>query len=247
VTQRSRSMLSSWNRRSRACAFPEASPNAWSAASERWRTVSTTFTPSGCAGATPRPLTVTAGACKTVLLSRWSISGTANTVAHFGQRAGRARWTCERLWPRCTHPHFQYRSPDIGAPTPCPAGRTAIGQRLLRRRVTASWMKSTLELCSARTRQLGTRRSSASTRESHPQGLRTRPPSQATSSLVRCASRRSGASPVSGLLPYRLRWSALQPRESGGMADAPDLGSGARKGVGVRLPPLARPPMCDRL
>ena len=28
-------------------------------------------------------------------------------------------------------------------------------------------------------------------------------------------------------------------RESGGMADAPDLGSGARKGVGVRLPPLA--------
>jgi hypothetical protein len=30
-------------------------------------------------------------------------------------------------------------------------------------------------------------------------------------------------------------------RESGGTADAPDLGSGARKGVGVRLPPLAPP------
>src|SRR4051812_36314720 len=30
--------------------------------------------------------------------------------------------------------------------------------------------------------------------------------------------------------------------ESGGTADAPDLGSGARKGVGVRLPPLAPGP-----
>jgi hypothetical protein len=33
----------------------------------------------------------------------------------------------------------------------------------------------------------------------------------------------------------------LNHRESGGMADAPDLGSGARKGVGVRLSPLAPP------
>src|SRR5262245_3259589 len=33
--------------------------------------------------------------------------------------------------------------------------------------------------------------------------------------------------------------SRLSARESGGTADAPDLGSGARKGVGVRLPPLA--------
>src|SRR6187397_2012379 len=33
--------------------------------------------------------------------------------------------------------------------------------------------------------------------------------------------------------------------ESGGMADAPDLGSGARKGVGVRLPPLARLLTCE--
>jgi hypothetical protein len=33
-------------------------------------------------------------------------------------------------------------------------------------------------------------------------------------------------------------------RESGGTADAPDLGSGARKGVGVRLSPLAPPPTC---
>jgi 2-polyprenyl-3-methyl-5-hydroxy-6-metoxy-1,4-benzoquinol methylase len=31
-----------------------------------------------------------------------------------------------------------------------------------------------------------------------------------------------------------------ESRESGGTADAPDLGSGARRGVGVRLPPLAR-------
>jgi hypothetical protein len=31
----------------------------------------------------------------------------------------------------------------------------------------------------------------------------------------------------------------LNHRESGGTADAPDLGSGARKGVGVRLSPLA--------
>jgi hypothetical protein len=35
----------------------------------------------------------------------------------------------------------------------------------------------------------------------------------------------------------------LNHRESGGTADAPDLGSGARKGMGVRLPPLA--PLSD--
>jgi hypothetical protein len=33
----------------------------------------------------------------------------------------------------------------------------------------------------------------------------------------------------------------LNHRESGGTADAPDLGSGARQGVGVRLSPLAPP------
>ena len=32
---------------------------------------------------------------------------------------------------------------------------------------------------------------------------------------------------------------SIDHRESGGTADAPDLGSGARKGMGVRLPPLA--------
>ena len=50
----------------------------------------------------------------------------------------------------------------------------------------------------------------------------------------------SGGETLGITLPQRLRWSALHHRESGGTADAPDLGSGARKGVGVRLSPLAR-------
>jgi hypothetical protein len=37
----------------------------------------------------------------------------------------------------------------------------------------------------------------------------------------------------------------LSYRESGGTADAPDLGSGARKGVGVRLSPLAPIMTCE--
>ena len=49
-----------------------------------------------------------------------------------------------------------------------------------------------------------------------------------------------GSSHGVGLVSHRLRSSGLNHRESGGTADAPDLGSGARKGVGVRLSPLAR-------
>src|SRR5205807_7403998 len=53
-----------------------------------------------------------------------------------------------------------------------------------------------------------------------------------------------------GCEPYSTRTRAAErrfriSRESGGTADAPDLGSGARKGVGVRLSPLAPPLTCD--
>jgi hypothetical protein len=54
----------------------------------------------------------------------------------------------------------------------------------------------------------------------------------------------SGASPAVGLFPTVYAGQRLNHRESGGTADAPDLGSGARKGVGVRLSPLAPPPTC---
>src|SRR4249920_401496 len=49
----------------------------------------------------------------------------------------------------------------------------------------------------------------------------------------------SGASPVSRPSPTVYAGQRFNHRESGGTADAPDLGSGARKGVGVRLSPLA--------
>ena len=61
-----------------------------------------------------------------------------------------------------------------------------------------------------------------------------------TSLLARCASRWSGASLLSASSATVYAGQSTDHRESGGTADAPDLGSGARKGVGVRLPPLAR-------
>jgi hypothetical protein len=48
------------------------------------------------------------------------------------------------------------------------------------------------------------------------------------------------SSELPGRFPTVYAGQRLNHRESGGMADAPDLGSGARKGVGVRLPPLAQ-------
>ena len=49
-----------------------------------------------------------------------------------------------------------------------------------------------------------------------------------TSSLVRCASRWSGASAVSRLLPHRLRWSKLQPPR--------EWRNGRRAGLRIRCP-----------
>ena len=52
--------------------------------------------------------------------------------------------------------------------------------------------------------------------------------------------RRFTSTELPGRFPTVYAGQRLNHRESGGMADAPDLGSGARKGVGVRLPPLAQ-------
>jgi hypothetical protein len=52
--------------------------------------------------------------------------------------------------------------------------------------------------------------------------------------LVRCVRHL-----FSGSSPTVYAGQSFNHRESGGTADAPDLGSGARKGVGVRLSPLA--------
>ncbi len=53
-------------------------------------------------------------------------------------------------------------------------------------------------------------------------------------------------SPLSAFFSTVYAGQSFNHRESGGTADAPDLGSGARKGVGVRLPPLARPLTSNR-
>jgi hypothetical protein len=54
------------------------------------------------------------------------MSGTANTVAHFGRRVGRARSDWERLGLGCAHSSYRYRTPDLEASTPCPERHTAI-------------------------------------------------------------------------------------------------------------------------